>query len=514
MPLAASFALFVGMSAAAYADVHLPKIFSDHAVIQSDVPAPIWGSADPDEKITIQIGDAKASAVAGKDGKWLTTVGPLKSGEPFEMVVSGAKNSIKVHDVVAGEVWLCSGQSNMGMPVSAAQNFDKEAEQANHPLIRQFSVGSAASDTEQDEERFGQWIVCSPKRVGGFSATAYFFARDLNEAIHKPVGVINASWGGTRIEPWISPAALLSCPLIADHYTKWIAQPIVPKEEEDAYQKATVKWRAEMDVAQKEKKPAPPRPAHPRGRLPNEPGYGRLYNAMIHPLIPYSIRGAVWYQGESNGGEGKDYRTLLPLLIGDWRSHWNQPGERKQFPFLVVQLPNNGDKRENPTAASTGWTLLREAQRETAANTANVGLAVTIDTCANGDIHPIEKQPVGRRLALIAERRVYGMSDVIDCGPIMEGTEAEGASVRFVFKASNGPLVLKSDERPSFYMAGEDRKFYPATATLDGQRVVVHCDKVAKPVAVRYGWAQNPAAVLFNASGLPAAPFRTDAWDQ
>jgi sialate O-acetylesterase len=370
-------------------------------------------------------------------------------------------------------------------------------------------VAATAVDEPADSVR-GSWIVCTPATVAGFSATAYSFGRDLHDAIKQPVGLINTSWGGTRIEPWISGSTLATEPLVKEAFERFKSTPIATDEQVKEFRAAEAKWTQDAAEAHKENKRAPAHPERP-AKLPGEPQYGRLYDGMVAPLVPYAIRGAIWYQGESNGGEGIRYRSLLPDLITDWRTHWNQAGAAHDFPFLVVQLPNNGGPTKG--AENAGWTLLREAQAKTAEKLPNVGTAVTIDTSADGNLHPSEKQPVGHRLALIAENKVYGKADVVSSGPVFDSLKADGDKLKITFKETHGGLEAKGDALVGFYVAGEDKKFVPADATIDGDSVILHSDEVKSPVAARYAWSQNPKCNLFNKADLPAGPFRTDDWD-
>lgn len=505
------FATVLALAATTRADVKLPTLFSDHMVLQQDAPDPIWGWAAPDEKVTVTIGDQHLSATAGADGKWMVQAAPLKAGGPLEMTVAG-KNAITIKDVLIGQVWVCSGQSNMGMTVGGVKDKAKEIAEASHPQIRMFFVPNTALDEPAGDVPKGRWVVCAPETVASFSATAYFFGRDLHEAMKQPVGLINSSWGGTRIEPWISPASLENDPITKEDYAKFKAQPAVSADAAAEFTKAEAKYRSEVAKAKKDGTPAPAAPARPVGKMPNTPGYGRLYNAMINPLIPYAIHGALWYQGESNGGEGVKYRTWLPELISDWRTHWNQPGAAHDFAFLIVQLPNFSQRVET-NAENVGWTLIREAEMKTADKLPNVGTAVTIDTSADGNLHPPEKQPVGHRLALIAENKVYGMKDVADSGPVVDSFTADGDKLKIKFKEIWGGLVFKGEKGVGFFIAGEDKKFYPAEATIEGDTVLLHSASVPKPVAARYAWAQNPQCNLYNKADLPAGPFRTDDWE-
>jgi sialate O-acetylesterase len=505
------FAAILAFGATARADVSLPAIIGDHMVLQQDAPAPIWGWAAPDEKVTVKIGDQEAQATADGDGKWLVKLGPVKAGGPLEMSVAG-KNKLTIKDVLVGEVWLCSGQSNMGMRVGGVKDVAKELAAANHPQIRMFTVGQGAVDSPKESVQ-GSWVVCDPKTVSNFSATAYFFGRDLHEAIKVPVGLINSSWGGTRIEPWISPAGLEAEPLTHELFEKFKALPEPTEQEMKEYNAALAKYNAAAAEAKKQGVKPPARPALKSPKQPNQPNYGRLFNAMISPLIPYAIRGAVWYQGESNGGEGIRYRSLMPDLITDWRNHWKQAGTSHDFPFLIVQLPGNGPVSPIGVAEHTGWTLIREAEMKTADKLPNVGAAVTIDTSPDGNLHPPEKQPVGHRLALIAENRFYGMKDVVSSGPVFDSAKVDGDKLHLTFKETHGGLEAKDGALIGFCVAGADHKFYAADATIEGDSVILHSAQVSKPVAARYAWAQHPKCNLFNKAGLPAGPFRTDDWD-
>jgi sialate O-acetylesterase len=502
------FAMLV--ASAAEAEVSLPAIISDNMVIQQAFRAPIWGRADPGEAVTVSIAGQHQAAVADAQGKWSLRLDAMRPGGPYEMTVAG-KNTITVRNVMAGEVWLCSGQSNMQFVVADGQNARQEIAQASYPEIRTFNV-TRNTAIEPQAECQGRWIVCSPQTLGGnFSAVAYFFARDLHQRLGMPVGLINSSWGGTDIQLWMDRAALASDPdlratveradkVLSDYANDFLAVE-APRVRE---------WEAKADEAKAEGKavPLPPTlPADPRV-LRRDVGptlATSLYNAMIAPLIPYGIRGAIWYQGEANAGEAFRYRKLFPAMINGWRRAWGE-GE---FPFFFVQLANY--THSPPEPADSEWAELREAQLM-ALSLPDTGMAVTVDIGDPDDIHPRNKQEVGRRLALAARALVYG-ERITYSGPTYDGMAIEGQQIRLRFKHVGGGLIASGSEKlEGFAIAGEDRAFVWADANIQGDTVVVSSSYVPKPVAVRYAWANDPPSNLYNKEGLPASPFRTDNW--
>ncbi|MGO8731558.1 MAG: sialate O-acetylesterase [Terriglobia bacterium] len=485
------------------AEVKLPSLLSDGLVLQQGMKVNIWGTADPGERVTVTLGDHQASGVAESGGQWKVKLGPLNAGGPFTMTIAG-KNIITLHDVLVGEVWVCSGQSNMQMSVNAVMNSQDEIARANYPRIHLFSVERTVANKPQGDVR-GYWVGTRPQTIGEFSAVAYFFGRELLQVLNVPIGVIHSSWGGTPAEAWTSQATLESDPeftSILDAGTKLLSP--YPKAFQD-YEQQIAQWREDSDKAESAGAPvplAPPVPDDPR-RSPWRPA--GLFNAMIMPLTPYAIRGAIWYQGESNADRPAQYRKLFPAMIRDWRHAW----EEGDFPFLFVQLANWGISQPR-----SNWPELREAQQMTL-SLPKTGMAVTIDIGDGSDIHPKNKQEVGYRLALPAEAIAYGR-DVIYSGPIYESMAAEGGKVRLRFKYVYGGLVAKnspSSTLSGFEIAGDDHKFFAAQAKVDGDTVVVGSEKAPHPVAVRYAWAMNPSCNLYNRAGLPASPFRTDDWE-
>jgi len=443
---------FAGPAAAA---VKVHSLFTDNMVLQQGDKAPIWGTADPGEKIEVSLEGLNvaqgAGFSAGNDGKWLIHLRKLQAGGPFKLTVKGATNTIEIKNVMVGEVWVCSGQSNMEWPMTASRNPYRDIPAAKHPNIRLLRVPKAPSQTPRTEfgpdkdEGTGHWVPCNPGDVGKFSAVAYFFGRDLHKARKVPIGLIQSAWGGTAAERWTR------------------------KEIFDEY--PDLKGLKGSD----------------------------LYNGMIAPLIPFAIKGVIWYQGESNADQAAKYRTLFPAMIKSWRDDWKQP----DLPFLFVQLaPWDVPKRQT-------WPELREAQLLTAQKVPNTAMAVITDYGDRKDIHPKDKDPVGARLALCARAIAY-KEKIVYSGPEYESMKADDKRITLSFKHVGGGLVAKNGALKGFTICGEDTNFVDAEAEIVGNLVVVHSDKVQRPVAVRFGWHNYPEGNLFNREGLPATPFRTD----
>ncbi len=459
----------------AEAAVKIPSIFSDHMVIQTGKPVPVWGQADPKEKITVSIGGQTKSTEADKDGKWSITLDAMSPGEPLVLKIQGG-NTLTINDVLVGEVWLCAGQSNMAMAVSKAKDFDAEKPAATWPEIRQFS---------------GKWAVCSPETVGSFSATAYFFGREIYRKMKVPVGLINASAGGTPIELWTSLEAQKAVPELKPIFEsagKGLAS------NEDAEQAETDRKQAAEVEGKKSV----------AGQKVS-PGY--LFNSRILPLVPYSISGAIWYQGEANSYtvHANLYGIQLATMIKDWRSRWGY-----DFSFISVQLPDTASPQTEPVQTH-GRVLVREGVLKSL-DIPNTGMAVTIGTGEEKSNHPRNKQEVGRRLAQWALATVYGQKDVAASGPLPGKSKVVDGKVVVTFSHTDGGLVAQGGgELKGFAIAGKDMKWFWGKAVIDGDTVVVSSPEVKDPVAVRYAWAINPATSnLFNGAGLPATPFRTD----
>lgn len=664
-------AILAGTCAATHSngDVRVTSVISDHMVLQQGREVPIWGLADPGESVGIRFGqDTRARTTADADGKWMVRLGPFEaSASPRTLTIAGKSNEIKVHDILVGEVWVCSGQSNMQWSVRASANPESERSAAHWPEIRMFTAAHVTANEPQFTVP-GGWQVCSPSTVSNFSAVGYYFGRDLYQELNVPIGLIHTSWGGTRAEPWTSGEALAAHPRYAEIYGFQrdaidAFRQLSEAEIEAMYEKAkaasagaaekywnavtrdsigkknewhradldTSEWREmelpglweasglegmqtydgfvwfqrtidipasweghdlqlrlgkiddaditwfngkrvgqtiaahmkpriytvpaamveagtatitcmaldtggaggvngpanEMDIApiglsaadrialngawkfrkggMHKNTRAPAQPARPQ-----EPGLGvqnpaALYNAMINPIVPYGVQGAIWYQGESNANEADAYRELLPLMIQSWRDAWQQDS----FPFGIVQLASFRAAAPNQPAEG-GWAYLRDAQLHTAQTVADTGLAIAIDIGEANDIHPKNKQDVGHRLALWARATVYD-HDIEYAGPTFEMMEASKNTLRVTFSHADG-LTTRDGAAPNgFAIAGDDGTFVWAKAKIDGNSIVVWHDDIRNPVAVRYAWQNNPVrANVINAAGLPAGPFKTD----
>jgi sialate O-acetylesterase len=501
--LAASISATI-LCAAAHADVRLPAVISDHMVLQQETPANVWGWAEPGEKVTVKFANKSTEAAADPAGKWSVKLDDLKAGTTGDLTIAG-KNTVTVKDVAVGEVWVCSGQSNMEFRVAGARNAKDEIAAANFPLIRMFTVQKNAQ-AEPQEDLPGKWEVATPQTVGGFSAVAYFFGRKLHETLKQPIGLIHTSWGGTAAELWTPKPILAADPAFKPIFSAWERKVADYPKAKEAYEAAMAKWKEEAKAAAAAGKPAPPQPRAPQGGdAVGSPS--ALYNGMIAPLTPYTIRGVIWYQGESNAGAARLYRKLFPTMILSWRRAWNS-----EFPFLFVQLANFNAKHQPPTGQpeESSWAELREAQAMTL-EIPHTGMAVAIDVGEADDIHPKNKQEVGRRLALVAEATVY-YRDQEFSGPLFAGAQVEEGKIRLSFRHSQGMKPSDGDKLKGFAIAGEDKKFVWANATIEGDHVIVSSPEVKEPVAVRYAWGDNPECNLVNETGLPASPFRTDEW--
>lgn len=494
---------------AARADVRLPAVISDHMVLQQDIAAPIWGWADNGEEVTVSIAGQSKSVKADADGKWMVKLDKLTTGGPHELLVKG-KNTLKIADVLIGEVWLGSGQSNMAMTVSRSKDFEAEQAAANLPNIRMFRESSGPA-TEPQEGGNGKWEACSPESVGGFSATAYFFGRELHKTLKVPVGLINSSVGGTPIEAWTSMEVQEGLAELKPLFARWDNDTATydPEKAKVAYDKQFAAWREVAKKAREDGRQPPRPPLPPVNPRKNSHHPAVLFNGKIAPLIPYAIRGAIWYQGESNansarqGAGAENYGLQLRTMIADWRGRWGQG----DFPFAWVQLPLFHKEQTEPVE-ETGWTTVREQMLKTL-KVPNTGMAITLDLGEANDIHPKDKQGIGKRLALWAFAKVYHQKGVVASGPLPDGYEIVGEEVVLSFRYAAG-LKANGEELKGFAIAGADSKWLAAKARIDGDQVIVCHPDVKQPKEVRYAWADNPDANLVNGAGLPASPFRTD----
>jgi len=490
------------LASTVHADVTLPALIGSNMVLQQGAAACVWGTADAGEKVTVEVCAQKVAATADDAGEWKVKLQPIKTGGPFDMTITG-KNSIKLENVMFGEVWICSGQSNMAMSVHGSYNAFGEELEANYPNIRLFTVGRVTSDKPLKQVK-GNWAPCSPDTVKYFSAVGYFFGRKIHQELGVPVGLINTSWGGTPAEAWTSAETLAD-----DYYTplheRWTAIIDGYPEAVKKYNEETIPaWKEAVAKAKAEGETPPRRPYAPQGpSSPHRPS--NLYNAMIAPLLNSPIAGAIWYQGESNAGRAYQYRKLFSDMIQDWRAKWGQP----EFPFFFVQLANFTAVAPQP--GESAWAELREAQNMALA-LPKTGMAVIIEIGEATNIHPKNKQDVGKRLAMAALGVAYG-KDVAWSSPLYDSMCIEGDKVRIKFKyAFDGLTTPNCAPVNGFAIAGVDRKFYWADAKIEGDGVVVWSKTVPKPVAVRHGWSNNPVCNLYNGAGLPASPFRTDTW--
>jgi sialate O-acetylesterase len=623
--------------ASGYAAVRLPNIFGDHMVLQRDKPIPVWGWADKNEKVTVHFHDQTKTVKADKNGQWKVLLAPETAGGPYELIV----NNVSVRDILMGDVWVCSGQSNMEFHVNDVINADAEKANSANPAIRHFYLPKDISATPKNDVLPSKWEAASPEHTGDFTAVGYFFARTLNEQLHVPIGLLHTSWGGTMVETWISHEGMAnsdafrdlmkSTPVLNvdslnkvqkanlqvainkvqnslpdaataagwsaanadDHDWKTMQVPRYWEEQQLPNLDGVVWFRRNFDVSETDaaksavlslgmvddedvtyingvqvgsthkynelRKYAIPAGVLKPGnnviavkvtdgggnggfygdasnvflstasqkqslagdwkfRIASvvEPNFGvgpnsypcLLYNAMIHPVLPFAIKGAIWYQGESNAGRAYQYRQSFPLMIRDWRRLWNQG----DFPFYFVQLASYGADQGDSHKGST-WAELREAQTLTL-NTPNTGMAVITDIGESNDIHPRNKQDVGKRLAAAALHQTYGQNNVYS-GPTYQSMQVNSNKVTLSFDHLGSGLMVKDKYGyiRGFEVAGADQQFHYAKAVLSGNNVIVYSDNVNNPVAVRYGWADdNIEDNLFNKEGFPAAPFRTDTW--
>ena len=475
------------------ADVTLPALLADHMVIQRGMPVHVWGSAAPGEKVVVAFKGQSGASIADELGRWSVYLPPAEAGGPFEMSIQGT-NSITLRDVMVGDVWVASGQSNMEWTLEKAMNGKEEVAAASFPKMRLYHVKNKSAAFPQDDAVAEPWAGCTPATAAKFSAVAYFFGRDLLKQNDVPLGLISTSWGGTPAEAWTSLSALSSDASLMPVFKEWSNMTNDQLSVNLRRQKLMREYEAGRAKARAEGRAEPPYPWAPN--LENSWMPAGLYNGMIAPLTRFPIKGAIWYQGESNSGPERVswYDRLFQTMIRDWRSAWGQG----DFPFLFVQLANY-----NPGGL---WPELREAQRRTL-ELANTGMAVTIDIGNPTDIHPTNKQDVGHRLALAARAIGYG-ERVEYSGPAFRMARPEGNAVRVWFDHAGG-LKAKDGSLKGFEIAGSNRKFVSAEARIDGETVVVTSPGITQPAYVRYAWAANPDANLCNAAGLPASPFRS-----
>jgi len=489
------------------AEVSLPNIFTDHMVLQRNQKDRVWGWAEPGEKITVTIQDQSHPATADDDGNWIVMLDPMKAGGPFDLVAKCEHNTVTIKDVLIGEVWICSGQSNMRWTVSNSNDPDIEILTANYPKIRLITIPNVG--TQEPQKNFpGKWEVCSPQTVPGFSGVGYYFGRQLYQTLKVPVGLINNAWGGSACEAWINRELLENDDRFEPLMKHWneIEANYDEVKVAAAYKMQLEKWRERYAAARNAGQPLPNRPRPPRNPLRGNQRPANIYNGVLKPTIGYGIRGVIWYQGESNASRAYQYRDLFPLMIQSWRDEWKQGA----FPFYWVQLADYRD--EKPEPGDSDWAELREAQTMTM-KLPNTGQAVITDLGESHDIHPRNKQDVAKRLARWALAKDYGY-DIAYRSPEYQSMEQQDDKIELTFDHVGKGLDTFDVRTPiGFTIAGEDQKFVNAKAKIIGKdKIVVWSDAVSNPVAVRYAWADNPICNVQSADGLKLTPFRTDDW--
>lgn len=561
MQIVAAVSMMFVIPAFARAEVKVPAIFSDHMVLQRDIRIPVWGWADAGEEVTVTFGDQSAKTITDSDGRWKVCLEKVGANATSQTLTVSGKNTIKFTDVLVGDVWVCSGQSNMGVYLGECDNADSEVPNANDPWLRILTVEERTSIKPEEDVKLWngkRWRLCTPEAANQFSGVGYFFGRELRKHLTIPIGLISSLYGGSQAQLWTSLEAIgknidadpefkdwrAKREAVLDKYPQKLAEYLPAKEKYDAemtrywnevenapeFVARKKVWEEENKVAREQGKIPPPRPqpSQPRPTAPAPPDggpynsfmVGNLYNAMISPLMPYAIKGVIWYQGESNCNNSKQYRVLFPIMITDWREKWGQGN----FPFLFVQLPNISKPATEPVQTNDRWPGVRDAQAK-AMSLPNTGMATIIDVGDPDDVHGKDKIDVGVRLSLIARHLVYG-EDIVYTGPTYDSMKVEGNKVWITFKNTGGGLAIGAppwspsgrippvaSELKGFAIAGPDQKWVWAQARINRDQVVVSSDQAPNPVAVRYGWADNPPCNLYNKEKLPATPFRTDDWE-
>jgi sialate O-acetylesterase len=441
------------VAASAQAAITANALFSDNCVLQQKTKVPVWGTTDQTEPVKVSVAGQEVTAEP-KDGRWKVELAPLAAGGPHVVTITQGKDKIEIKNVLVGEVWICGGQSNMQWALKQSEGGSDAIATSANEKIRLFTVPRKGSDKPESNVE-AQWVAAGPSTVADFSAVGFFFGRELQKQLSVPIGLIGSNYGGTAAEQWMSKESIESNPELKD--------------------------------------------------MSKPQGASMLYNAMIAPLAPYAIQGAIWYQGESNAGRSYQYRALLPAMIQNWRETFGQG----DFPFLIVQIaPYDPERAKAPDSI---WAEIRDAQLHVSRHVPRTALVVTTDVGDEVDIHPKRKEPVGMRLALAARAVAYG-EKIEHSGPMYDSMSIEGDKVRIRFTHAESGLMAKNGPLEGFTIAGEDRKFHTANATIVGDTVVVSSDKVSAPVAARYGWAANPLVNLWNKDDLPASPFRTDSF--
>jgi sialate O-acetylesterase len=487
------------------ANISLPEIIGNSMVLQQKEIVPIFGFADAGESVTVKFAKQRKTVIADANGKWRINLDAMKADfAPSTMMISG-KNTIELKDILVGDVWLISGQSNMERSMTWVDNSAAEIAAANHPNLRLFTVSHDVA-FKVKPGILGSWQACTPAYIKNFSGAGYYFGVELEKELRVPIGLINSSYGGSQAEAWTPVEYLNASDVLRPTVEKekiWAEQ---KKQLQAEYDEQLKKWQIEADKAKAERKKEPNKPGAPDGLRPFRIA-SSIYNVMILPLIPYKIKGAVWYQGESNDSRAEQYKTLLPTMIKAWRERWGQG----DFPFGIVQLTAYRTIRDYPE--ETGWSFIREYQRTTALTTKNSGLIVTVDIGNPDDVHPTNKMDVGKRMARWAFKEAYG--EKLTLSPMFQKAEIKGSKIILTFaEAGNGLKIKDGDKLDEFAIAGTDKKFVWAEAKIISKdKVEVSSTVVLNPQAVRYAFNSSPKHPnLINDAGLPASPFRTDEW--
>jgi sialate O-acetylesterase len=501
-------ALNASLGQSARADVRLPKVFGSHMVLQQAMPLTLWGWADPNESIKVELATESIQVTANERGEWKAVLPAMKAGGPYTLTVSGS-STVRFEDVMIGEVWLCSGQSNMEMGIGIARDSKEEIAAADYPNIRLLMVPNRWTPEPQKDIE-DSWKVCSPKTVseggwGGFSAAGYYFGRELNQKLGVAIGLIDADWGGTRIEPWTPPEGFAMVPALKQEYQLvQLGDPRTAAHKKRLEQTLddVQKWLSDARQALADETIAPAMPTFPAELLPPHDlqNATALFNGMIYPLCPFSIRGAIWYQGESNSDEGMRYTDRMKALIGGWRRIWGEG----DFPFYYVQIAPF-DYNGNPERIGEFWEAQTSAQA-----VPNTGMVVINDIGNLKDIHPKNKQEVGRRLALWALAKTYGRQDVVYSGPTFKAMNIEGDQLRVTFDNTAAGLASRDGKPLTWFeiIDADEGGFVPALARIDGASIMLSSPEVKHPVAMRFAWSMLAEPNLMNSAGLPAGAFR------
>lgn len=506
-------ALWISCATSARAEIGVPSIFGENMVLQQKQENKVWGWGEAGESVTVTLAGQSAQTVVDAEGKWELKLKPMAAGGPHRLSIAG-KNKLSFDNVMIGEVWICSGQSNMAWPVTRSNDPQLEIKTANYPNIRLISVPQVSAESPQRDFN-GEWKVCTPQTVADFSAVGYFFGRQLHQTLNVPIGLVDNAWGGSACEAWVNRDVLESDQRFEGLMDHWegVEAYFRSGEAKRDHEKRLEEWEVKAAAAEKDGKPVPRKPRLNMGSMTGNQRPANLYNGVLHPTIGYGIRGAIWYQGESNASRAYQYRDLFPVMIKNWREEWGEG----DFPFYWVQLADFRTEKAEP--AESDWAELREAQTMTMDKLPHAGEAVIIDLGEANDIHPTNKQDVAKRLSRWALARDYGHTDLAYRSPRYQSVKAEDGHLVVTFDhVGSGLDTLDVNEPLGFTVAGKDKVFHRAKAEILGRRgsarnqIKVWSDSVSSPVAVRYAWADNPVCNVRSFDGLPLTPFRSDDW--